>query len=321
MPGPMTDQELADLDMTRDEYDLAQQKAAGTAPPLQLGDAGTADEDEAARLAAEAAKATKDAADAASAAAAATAAEEAAAAAAAAAADTGTEGAKADDQLAAPAPAVQQYDAGDPTKFDERAAAIAAKKADGLKQMMDGDIDAEAYAKIDAEATKELVKLTTDQTLHTSNVQRETQAQQQALNAIASAAKKAGTIDYAVDAKAQQQFDMALEIEGADPANANVPFDQLLAKAHDAVLGMRGLRPTAAAPAVPAAAAAPAAPGKPKPVIPQTLGHLPAAGAPPVGDDLMSQFTNLGDPDEAEEMLARMPPTQRSNLLRSTIKH
>lgn len=143
--------------------------------------------------------------------------------------------------------------------------------------------------------------------------QAQADAENQAMAAVALAAKKAGHIDYATDALACQQFDAQFAAVRLDPANAKLPPVEQAQKAHNLVLAMRGIAPTAAA----APAAAPASPTKA--VIPPSLASMPAAAAQPIGADPLDDIMAIEDPDVREARWAALTPAQRTAALRTTV--
>ena len=145
--------------------------------------------------------------------------------------------------------------------------------------------------------------------------QAQADAENQAMAAVAVASKKAGHIDYGTDALACQQFDAQFAAVRLDPANAKLPPADLAQKAHNLVLAMRGIAPTAA----PAASPAPAPAAAAKPVVPPSLASMPAAAAQPIGADPLDDIMSIEDPDVREARWASLTPAQRTAALRSTV--
>ena len=136
--------------------------------------------------------------------------------------------------------------------------------------------------------------------------------------AVALASKKAGHIDYATDSLACQQFDAQFAAVRLDPANAKLPPAEQAQKAHNLVLAMRGIAPTAApAPSPAPAATSSAAPAKP--VVPPSLASMPAAAAQPIGADPLDDIMGIEDPDVREARWAALTPAQRNAALRATV--
>lgn len=169
-------------------------------------------------------------------------------------------------------------------------------------------------------AAAEAIKRSGEQIQQQAAKEREGQ-QMAVLRAIAVQAKKDG-VDYAADPALGVQFDHAMAFVAADPQWANRSFAEIALEANRLVMQRLGKTPAApAAPAASAANAAAAAQGtQPQRDVPKTLGGLPAAGAPPVQNDLMTRIQATADPDELETMLERLPVSQREALMRATVR-
>lgn len=154
---------------------------------------------------------------------------------------------------------------------------------------------------------------------HQREAQERTQAAERAaMGKVATASKAAGQIDYASDEAACTLFDATFSAVKADPANAKLTPDELVGKAHAAVLVMRGIAPAQAASTTAAApAAAPAAPAKP--TLPPSLASMPAAAAQPIGADPLDDIMGIEDPDVREARWAALSPQQRTQALRATV--
>lgn len=223
-----------------------------------------------------------------------------------------------DDAAPKPAaPAPVKYQGITEADYKKEAGAIATDKGALMKQLMDGEIDAEAFASKDAELAERRDKLTASFTLAQANRENEATRQQAIVQDLQSnigklmkeSAKPGAAIDYNKDAKAQRQFDMALQQLADDPDNATSTPAQLVAEADRFVRTLRGIA------AAPAAAPAPAPkPGGGKRDAPVTLGGLPAAAPQRIGEDVRSQFNQLQG-EEAEDFLARQPASVRQALL------
>jgi len=218
---------------------------------------------------------------------------------------------------AAPAAPADPYRTLTKEAIADQRAALRAEKQKAFSDFDEGVIDRSAYLAIESRVDDSLEELTAQRTLQQANEQTRLAAQEAKLAAIAQAAKQDGSIDYS-DPAAADEFNAALQFVASIKANAAMNFDRLADKAHTMVLAQRGIvAPKPAAVAAPAVAAPPA-PKVPR-QVPPTLMGLPQAGAPPVGDDLMTQFSALDDPDAAEAMLERMPAARRDQLRRSTM--
>lgn len=217
--------------------------------------------------------------------------------------------------------------------FDTQRKGLQDQRKALIKQWGDGEISDEDYAnkldELDTGIYTVIQAQARAQTLADINAQHEREAlakvqqvEDAAMAKVATSSKAAGQIDYGSDGDACTLFDAAFSRAKADPKNAELSADQLAERAHRAVLAMRGIevatpQPAASAPA--AAPAAPAAPAKPKPVIPPTLGTMPAAAANQVANAFDETFDAIQDPDAREAAWAAMSPQQRSAQLRATL--
>lgn len=219
-----------------------------------------------------------------------------------------------DEANAAPAPApAPRYEVKAPEDFDAKIAAAEQRDAAAFKQLLDGEIDAEAYAAVKSEVGKEIRHLEREQvrfeTLQEANAQAAAQEQANALNAIKVEAKKLG-LDYDADAKAQRQFNAMLDAVLNDPDNAAMSPAQIYAEANKGVFALRGIKAAEA----PAPAPAPSASKvRTAPPAPPTLRNLPAASAPTSGD-IGDKLSRLSGPD-FEEAYSKLSPAQRAALL------
>lgn len=209
-----------------------------------------------------------------------------------------------------------------PKDYADQRKALMAKKGAAMKQLMNGEIDADQFAAVDAEVAEGLENLTAArvraETLQAANEQAQASLQARVIANVVKQAKKAGEIDYTADEKARRQYDTLLSGLLEDPDNAEADFEDVAVQAHRALLALRGVQPKAQqtqAPA-PAHAPAPAAAQRPAPLPgPKTLANLPAAAAAQVGDDLFNQFAQL-EGEDAELFLAKQPPAVVERLLR-----
>ncbi len=198
----------------------------------------------------------------------------------------------------------------DPVKAEADIAALQDQKDALHTKMMDGELDAKEF---NAEARKIDTQINT---LNRALAVVEVSAQQVfayqsgVLKAIAADAKKAGVLDYA-DAKAQSQFNTALQILHNDPANANRSFKAIAKEAHATVLAIRGIATARAKPAA-AAPAAPAARATPKP--PVTLRDLPSAATPNSGGSLLDNMSKLSGA-AYEKAYSKLTDAQKATLL------
>ena len=200
--------------------------------------------------------------------------------------------------------APQTYRADMPADLAAKRTELLAAKAEAMKQLMDGVIDAEKYADEESRISEELegITLARARAETLAEVNRQTAEGYQANVISALVARTKTEIDYASDTDAQQTFDRALRLVGSEPDAAGKDFAQIADEAHRMVLARRGV-----APAAPSAAGR-AAPDRTPPKPPITLGGLPTAatsGAKSIsevagrltGDDLEQAFDALPDAD------------------------
>ena len=238
-----------------------------------------------------------------------------------AAADTEAEQAAADATTteaqqaeADPAPAAASTEAAElptykaevPQDYKAQRAELMKAKADAMKKLMDGEIDAEAFAAEDmrvAEALEDLAAARIRaETLQEANAQSQQAYQARAIQRLIANAK--GEVDYAADATAQQQFDTSLQVLAAQPANAGKDFADLIEDAHKMVKAMRGVQ---------SQAKAPAPERKPAGDVPVTLRSLPSASTPNTGG-VIEQIARLKGP-AYEAAYAKLTPAQQAALL------
>lgn len=212
-------------------------------------------------------------------------------------------------------PPLQLVDLADPAKLEQAQAALEAKEAAAFKQLLDGEIEQEAFDKIKAEVRageRNIIVQTTRIEMHEQQVK---QQQAETVVALMKSAAAAKTIDYAADKKAQAQFDQALQLVAGDPDNAKKSFKWLTNEAHRTVLALRGISPVAApTPAPPAPAPAPASRAVDMSKLPPTLSRVPPAADPSIAGD---EFAHLGNLSGAalEKAVAGMTPDQQERWL------
>lgn len=226
---------------------------------------------------------------------------------------------------AEPAPAAQPkpqaFDVPDTAALTDQRKALRDEKRDLTKKWSAGEVTDEEYAdQVDAldDKLSTLVAAQTEAaTLHRINAQNEARAkaeaeaaENQAMFATAQASKSAGLIDYGTNKVAAAQFDSLFAAAKIDPANAKLSAQQVVEKAHKAVLALNGL---AEAPKPKAEAAAPAAPAPRN--VPPSIGGLPNASQTVVQDELLAQFNQL-EGDDAERFMASLNDKQVERLMR-----
>lgn len=225
-----------------------------------------------------------------------------------AATETPAEPAPAEDEPPAAAqPAMFKADL--PADYKAQRAELLKAKAAAMKQLMDGEIDAEEFATVESELADKLEDLTAQriraETLQEANAQTQQAYQQREIQKLIRSAK--ADVDYTKDAAAIKQFDQALAIISADPDNATADYSDLIADAHKMVLALRGLKPAAPPPAQ----RQQRGPGGEAPV---TLRNLPAASTPNVSGGVAEQLSRLSGP-AYEAAFAKLSPSQRAQML------
>lgn len=206
----------------------------------------------------------------------------------------------------APAPAAPRYTTDDLAGLAAQRAELTTTKAKALKALMDGVIEPEEYSRIEGEVSDKLDALTVQRTLHEANVQTEAQQQASVLDTIMRAAKKAGEVDYATDAKAAKQFDTAMKMLGDDGEKRS--YAELAADAHKMVLAARGVAKVESVTTLTPAKARENGKG------PMTLRNVPAAAVAQTGGGWIEQLNSLSG-QEYEAAFSKLTPAQRAQLL------
>lgn len=204
-----------------------------------------------------------------------------------------------------------QYRAEVPSDYKTQRAELLKSKADAMKKLMDGEMEAEEFAAEEARISDALEELTAQriraETLIEANQQATAQMQQREIQKLIASAK--AQVDYIKDAKAQKQFDVALQAINADPDNAGKDYADLIGEAHKVVLALRGIQ------AKPAASKTEPPPvRKPDAKPPVTLRGLPAASTPNSNGDFMEQMSRLSG-QAYQEAFNKLSPSQRKALL------
>lgn len=198
------------------------------------------------------------------------------------------------------------YKAEVPSDYKAQRAELQRQKAEAMKKLMDGEIDAEAFAVEESRVSDALEDLAAAriraETLQEANAQSQEAYQARAIQRLIANAKS--EVDYAADATAQQQFDTSLQVLAAQPANAGKDFADLIEDAHKMVKAMRGIAQ---------AAKPPAADRKPAGDVPVTLRSLPSASTPNTGG-VIEQIARLKGP-AYEAAYAKLTPAQQAALL------
>ena len=232
-----------------------------------------------------------------------------------------------DDEADAPAPATMQPVS--PADADEQRKTLRAEKATALQQLLDGEIDQEAYQEVESRVQDKLDDLARAAAVDMARTQMQQDAMfteyHQHLGAAQKELKAAG-ID--LDGEAGAQFDRAIRLFAqdaidrglTDTAGNMAASRDALAEAQALMLRRFGKASVpAAAPAAAAPGAAPAAPATRKPAavdrstLPPTLAGVPAAADASVG----SEFAHLDglEGTALEKALARMTADQQERYL------
>ena len=206
--------------------------------------------------------------------------------------------------------APQTYRADMPADLAAKRTELLAAKAEAMKQLMDGVIDAEKYAAEEFRISEELegITLARARAETLAEVNRQTAEGYQANVISALVARTKTEIDYASDTDAQQTFDRALRLVGSEPDAAGKDFAQLADEAHRMVMARRGVAP--AAPSTTGRAAPDRTPPKP----PITLGGLPTAAAS--GTKSISEVAGRLTGDDLEQAFDALPDADLKKLMR-----
>lgn len=206
--------------------------------------------------------------------------------------------------------APQTYRADMPADLAAKRVELLAAKAEAMKQLMDGMIDAEKYAAEESRISEELegITLARARAETLAEVNRQTAEGYQANVISALVARTKTEIDYASDTNAQQTFDRALRLVGSEPDAAGKDFAQLADEAHRMVMARRVVAP--AAPSTTGRAAPDRTPPKP----PITLGGLPTAAAS--GTKSISEVAGRLTGDDLEQAFDALPDADLKKLMR-----
>jgi hypothetical protein len=196
-----------------------------------------------------------------------------------------------------------------PADYKTARAALVAEETEAFAKLMGGEMDSAEYAAIKSRVLDSLEDLSAQriraETLQELNAQSAAKTQTQVIQQLV--ASTAAEVPYATDAKAQRQFDMALQQVGADPDNAGKSFANLAGEAHKVVLALRGIT----AKTTPAAAAEAR---KPQGQAPVTLRSIPNAATSNSGGNIVEQLSRLSGQDY-EAAYDRLTPQQKASML------
>jgi SepF-like predicted cell division protein (DUF552 family) len=206
--------------------------------------------------------------------------------------------------------APQTYRADMPADLAAKRTELLAAKAEAMKQLMDGEIDAEKYADEEFRISEELegITLARARAETLAEVNRQTAEVYQGNVISALVARTKTEIDYASDTDAQQTFDRALRLVASEPDAAGRDFAQIADEAHRMVMARRGV-----APAAPSTAGR-AAPDRTPPKPPITLGGLPTAAAS--GTKSISEVAGRLTGDDLEQAFDALPDADLKKLMR-----
>lgn len=202
-----------------------------------------------------------------------------------------------------------------PADLRDRRVKLMGEKAEVMKKLMDGEIDAEEYATEDLRITDALDELTRQQvrveTLTELNTQTAQQHAEQSLNSLIRRTKS--EVDYTKDPDAPKQFDTSLKVLLADPENAGRDIADIYEDAHKLVLALRGI-------AAPAGQTSGQGEGsetpnrRPNATPPVTLRNLPVAAQSNTGGSVAERLSRLSGP-AYEAAFAQLTPAQRAQML------
>ncbi len=220
--------------------------------------------------------------------------------------DTGEQAEQAAPTAAQDTEQPMQYQAELPADHKDKRAELVKAKADAMRKLLNGEVDADEFAAEDSRISGELEELAAAriraETLQDANRQASVLYQQQALKRLV--AKVKGDVDYAADESARKQFDTALKVLAADGDGRD--FADLIDEAHAIVSARRGIATAKAPQAAPATR-------KPDGTPPVTLRGIPSASTPNTGS-VVDQLARLKGP-AYEAAYARLTPAQKASLL------
>lgn len=204
-----------------------------------------------------------------------------------------------------------KYQSEAPADYKQQRAQLLAERASAMREMMNGEMSAEDFAAVDARVSDTLEDLSAAriraETLQEANAQAQQRYQQSLIQRLIARTKL--EVDYATTPEAQGQFDTALQVLAAQPANKDKDFGDLIDSAHAMVKAMRGV----ATPARVATATATAPTRKPAGEAPVTLRSLPSASTPNTGS-VVDQLGRLRGA-EYEAAFNKLSPAQKASLL------
>lgn len=227
--------------------------------------------------------------------------------------DKGAElpGQAADEEAPEQAERPHSYKADLPSDYADQRKTLMLEKAQAMKQLMEGELDADAFAEIEARVSNALEDLTATriraETLLEANAQNQANAQQSEIRKLIARAKS--EVDYLAEPKAQKQFDLALRSLQGDSDNADKGFDELVSEAHKVVLALRGVSSKSEQ-----VAQAVISKARKVEAGPVTLRSLPAAATPNSNGDVFEQMSRLKG-EAYQQAFDKLTPQQRKAIL------
>jgi len=197
-----------------------------------------------------------------------------------------------------------------PTDYKSQRADLVKQKAELMKKLMDGEIDADEFAANESKISDALDDLTAHriraETLQEANQQSQAAYQDREIRRLIARSKS--EIDYANDVKAAKQFDVALSALQSDADNAGKDYADLIVEAHRVVLAINGI--TTKGQVIERAIKNRLPDGKP----PVTLRNIPAASTPNANGNLLDEIGRLSG-QAYQDAFAKLSPNQRKALL------
>ena len=223
------------------------------------------------------------------------------------------------EELPAEGPFVPQYSAEVPADAAEQIKALKAEEKAAFKQLMDGEIDSDAYQvireRVESETDDLKTKALTASIFNQANAQAAEQTAKAEWNrseAASFAAFKAEGLDYKAKPALLAAYNTNLKALGADPKNENRDAPWFLTEAHRLTKADLGFAPT------PAPQVKKAVPNGRNGVdlseLPPTLRNVPVAATGSVNADEFAHMRNL-EGIELERAHARLTNDQRDRWM------
>lgn len=214
---------------------------------------------------------------------------------------------------------ILNFEAQLPSDYSQERTKLYEQKAENMKKLLDGEIDATQHAAEDMRISGAIEDLTAlrirAETLQEVNSQSAATYQKNVISSLIERTKS--EVPYLTDPTAPKQFDIALAGLKADPDNAALSYDALAAKAHDVVKALRGVQTSNKAQSgtkTQEQLAQEASARKPNAAVPPTLRGVPAASTPNTGGSVIDRLAQLSGV-EYEAAYSKLTPAQRAELL------